>query len=374
MSNTQSQTFVNLSAGEPAPWFHQRSSGYHDYAFDSSAGRYIVMAFLGSSRSPNVLQASAAVAAHRRQFDDERASFFGVTTDPADETNGAFKEKLPGIRFFWDFDQLISRLYGAVAQNAGPDRAADYRQFWIVLDPMLRVIATFPIDQSAAAMNLLTALPHPDKHVGFEVQAPIMILPRVFEPEFCKTLIDAYDARGGDDSGVMREIDGKTVQVINADFKRRKDFIVQDQEMIKEVQKRIHRRVAPEIAKAYCFKASRMERYLVGCYAAEDGGHFRPHRDNTTKGTAHRCFAVSINLNDDFDGGELSFPEFGRRQFKAPPGAALIFPGALLHAVSKVTRGRRYAFLPFVYDDAAAKLREANAKFMEGSTYKVMQA
>jgi len=33
---------------------------------------------------------------------------------------------------------------------------------------------------------------------------------------------------------------------------------------------------------------------------------------------------------------------------------------ALLHAVSPVTRGRRYAFLPFLYDDEAAKIREAN--------------
>jgi hypothetical protein len=29
-----------------------------------------------------------------------------------------------------------------------------------------------------------------------------------------------------------------------------------------------------------------------------------------------------------------------------------------------VTRGRRYAFLPFLYDEAAARLREENAKFL----------
>jgi predicted 2-oxoglutarate/Fe(II)-dependent dioxygenase YbiX len=32
----------------------------------------------------------------------------------------------------------------------------------------------------------------------------------------------------------------------------------------------------------------------------------------------------------------------------------------MLHAVSPVTKGRRFAFLPFLYDDAAARLREAN--------------
>ena len=107
-----------------------------------------------------------------------------------------------------------------------------------------------------------------------------------------------------------------------------------------------------------------MERYIVPCYAAEDGGHFHAHRDNTTKGTAHRRFAVSINLNDDFDGGEVSFPEYGRRSFKPALGGTVVFSCSLLHAVSKVTRGRRYAFLPFLYDEPAAKLREANNEFL----------
>jgi hypothetical protein len=29
-----------------------------------------------------------------------------------------------------------------------------------------------------------------------------------------------------------------------------------------------------------------------------------------------------------------------------------------------VTKGRRYAFLPFLYDDAAAAIREANNRFL----------
>jgi predicted 2-oxoglutarate/Fe(II)-dependent dioxygenase YbiX len=58
------------------------------------------------------------------------------------------------------------------------------------------------------------------------------------------------------------------------------------------------------------------------------------------------------------------FPEYGPRSFKPPPGGAVVFSCALLHAVSRVTNGRRYAFLPFLYDDEAAKIREANNKFL----------
>lgn len=90
-----------------------------------------------------------------------------------------------------------------------------------------------------------------------------------------------------------------------------------------------------------------------------------PHRDNTTRGTAHRRFALSVNLNDDFEGGELVFPEYGPRSYKPPTGADGVFSCSLLHRVKPMQRGRRYAFLPFFYDDAAAAVREANAPFLE---------
>jgi predicted 2-oxoglutarate/Fe(II)-dependent dioxygenase YbiX len=62
----------------------------------------------------------------------------------------------------------------------------------------------------------------------------------------------------------------------------------------------------------------------------------------------------------------VSFPEYGRHSYKPPPGGAVVFSCSLLHAVSKVTEGRRYAFLPFLYDDAAAKIRQENQKFLQG--------
>ena len=162
----------------------------------------------------------------------------------------------------------------------------------------------------------------------------------------------------------MRDVDGKTTLVHDPWHKRRRDFVVEDANLIKVIQNRVLRRIKPEILKVHHFDTTRMERYLVACYRAEDSGHFRPHRDNTTKGTAHRRFAVSINLNDGFEGGDLSFPEFGPREFRPPAGGAVVFSCSLMHAVSPVTKGRRFAFLPFLYDEAAAKIRAANQHFL----------
>ena len=75
----------------------------------------------------------------------------------------------------------------------------------------------------------------------------------------------------------------------------------------------------------------------------------------------HRRLAITITLNPgEYEGGELTLPEFGSTLFRPPTGDALVFGCGLLHVVRPVTRGRRYAFLPFLYDEEAAALRERN--------------
>jgi predicted 2-oxoglutarate/Fe(II)-dependent dioxygenase YbiX len=103
-----------------------------------------------------------------------------------------------------------------------------------------------------------------------------------------------------------------------------------------------------------------MDRHIVACYDSAIGGHFYRHRDNVNAGAQHRRFAVTINLNSDYDGCDLVFPEFGRREYRAPAGGAVVFSCGALHQVTPVTRGRRYAFLAFLYGEADAALREAN--------------
>src|SRR5204863_501301 len=91
---------------------------------------------------------------------------------------------------------------------------------------------------------------------------------------------------------------------------------------------------------------TRTERLLVSCYDAGDGGVFHPHRDNTTQGTAHRRFACSINLNADFEGGDLRFAEYGPATYRPPPGGAVVFSCALMHEATQDARGMRWFFDP----------------------------
>ncbi len=370
------KSFVNLMRGDPAPRFQAATASNPQYIFDTAAGRYVVLCFFVSGGTPGAAAALQAVAAHRHRFDDERLCFFGVTVDPKDKDSGRVQPSLPGVRYFWDFDGNVSRSYGAVPREAVAGESVSARQFWVVLDPTLRVLEIVPFKPEGAdcaeLFACLDALPPPHLHAGPPLQAPVLVLPNVFEPAFCRRLIELHEADGGRPTGFMSEVAGKTVELTDPGRKRRRDFIVEDESVILAVQRRIKRRIVPEIARLFFFDATRIERYLVGCYTAEEGGHFAAHRDNTTRGTAHRRFAVSINLNDDFEGGEVSFPEYGPRGFKPPVGGAVVFSCSLMHAVSAVSRGRRYAFLPFLYDEAAARVRAANHQFLDPSlgTYK----
>ena len=358
---------ASVLPGDPAPSFIQRSGTNPSFVFDSIAGRYVLLCFLGRAADPQGRAAVAAMQALDDIFDDRMAAAFYVSNDPADEAEGRLRERIPGHRIFWDADLKVSRLYGVAPQ--AEDAPVRIARRWVLLNPTLRVRAVVPFRPDGSDIAEITAilrgLPPPERHAGFEITAPVLILPQVFEPELCTQLIAVYEADGGVESGFMRQVDGKTVPVHDHSHKRRRDCNLSDPALIAQLRGRFLRRVVPEIARVHQFKVTRMERFLVGCYTAEDGGHFRAHRDNTTSGTAHRRFAVSVNLNADFDGGEVSFPEYGARGYKPPPGGAVVFSCSLLHAVSRVTRGRRYAFLPFLYDEEAARIRQENNRFLD---------
>src|SRR5260221_159225 len=70
--------YVNLLRGDPAPWFNQRTSSNPRYAFDTTAGRYLVLCFYVSAGDPRGRAAIEAALARRNLFDDESFCFFGV--------------------------------------------------------------------------------------------------------------------------------------------------------------------------------------------------------------------------------------------------------------------------------------------------------
>ncbi|MDB5417455.1 MAG: hypothetical protein JWP50_874, partial [Phenylobacterium sp.] len=256
-----------LSPGEPAPWFKAPTPSNPEYHFDTVAGRYVLLAFLPLEAGPRGA-ALKALAAHQALFDDVSASAFVVVRD-AQTAAGA--RDVRGLRWFLDAGGAVSRLFGALSE----DGAEQF--FWLVLDPTLRVLASAPIEEAEATFRYLAHLPPPAEHAGAGVGAPVLVAPRIFEPELCRTLIALHETQGPQFTGVMRDEGEVTVAVMD-ELKKRRDVLVEDPDLRAQIRERLERRLFPLIARAFAFETTQIERYLVSCYDAADGGVFHAHR------------------------------------------------------------------------------------------------
>src|SRR6185369_4279679 len=110
------------------------------YAFDTVGGRIVLLLFFGSAAVPPAREALAKVARQRALFDDDKACFFGISTDPSDAAEDRIRQSLPGLRFFVDDRRVVSGLYGAAAEDG------TYRPHWLLLDRSLRVVGRFALE------------------------------------------------------------------------------------------------------------------------------------------------------------------------------------------------------------------------------------
>ncbi|MEO8557540.1 MAG: 2OG-Fe(II) oxygenase [Rhodospirillales bacterium] len=360
-----------LLPGDAAPWFVVRSVKNPRFHFDTTAGRYLLLYFAGSLASESGKAVERALLAQAPLFNGVGAAVFLISADPADEQSG--RQQKAGIKYFWDFGRDVARLYGL----ADEQMPLGVRPALLLIDRDLRILTIKALSENALAdaetfIDMLRRQPPAQLPSLAMRQAPVLVVERIFEPTFCRMLIDVYNTQGSVDSGYMQQVDGRTVGVIDYGHKRRQDCVLTDDKLIDQCRTRITRRLAPEIKKAFQFEVTRIERFLVAGYDAKIGGYFRSHRDNTTSGTAHRRFAVTINLNaEEYEGGDLRFPEYGPQYYRAPTGGAVVFSCSLLHEALPVTRGVRYAYLPFLYDEEGARIREQNAKLIDSRTMKL---
>ena len=220
----------------------------------------------------------------------------------------------------------------------------------IVLDPNQRVAACFDsraVAAAAEAMAATAAAVRSDGGAGQLVStpmAPVLVLPRVFEPEFCTQVIRLWEKGDHKDSGVSSRYGNVNV----AHLKRTEDYTVVEPMMQKQISDRLAYRIGPELIKVFAFdRAFSFDSHVVLSYSVEGGHFFGAHRDNGAPTTADRAFAVSLNLNDDFEGGALVFPEYAGLQVSPPKGAAAVFSCSLLHQALPVTRGRRFVLTTF---------------------------
>ena len=187
--------------------------------------------------------------------------------------------------------------------------------------------------------------------------APVLIIPNVASPSFCRALIDHFEA-SPHAAGVMASFNdaGAYAKLDESKKKRRDTELTPDSPLHGEVLSLFVQRVIPEIRRAFQTDMAYADRILIARYD-DTGGYFKRHRDNAAPHTAFREFAISLNLNtDEYEGGELMFPEYDDHRYNPPAGGAIVFSASLLHEAAPVTRGQRYVLLSF-FGSAAAQAK-----------------
>ena len=244
--------------------------------------------------------------------------------------------------------RLVAALLTQAGVSFGPGSAM--RQRVVVLDPNQRVATTFDTRALLAATESIGSVADSVRsNAGADqvvrcAMAPVLVLPRIFEPDFCAQVIRLWHKGDHKDTGVSSRYGNVGV----LELKRTEDYVVDEPMMQKAISDRLAWRIGPELIKVFAFdREFSFDAHVVLSYSAEGQHFFGAHRDNGAPTTADRAFAVSLNLNDDFEGGELVFPEYAGVKVSPPAGAAAVFSCSVLHRALPVTRGRRFVLTTF---------------------------
>ncbi|WP_158817906.1 2OG-Fe(II) oxygenase [Methylocapsa sp. S129] len=243
----------------------------------------------------------------------------------------------------------------------------------VVTDRNVRVLAAIDGDGekaiAEAALACVAAAPAEAPRDVF-MPAPVLLIPNIFSPDFCRALIDHFEG-SVHTTGGMASIDkrGHAIHKIDESKKKREDYILPpDNPLGERVLEALSLICLPEMKKAFQCDISHIDRIIIARYD-DTGGYFRRHRDNSSPSVAFRQFALSLNLNsEEYEGGYLLFPEYNAHRYKPERGAGVIFSASLLHEATPVIKGRRYTLLTFLHNAEGEARRLALMRWPNGET------
>ena len=165
---------------------------------------------------------------------------------------------------------------------------------------------------------------------------PILIIPQALTNQLCMDLVE---------KGYSCE---RQRFIYNSSHKSRQHIVCDDEEC-RKIDRIFLKSVIPEVEKVFCCEINQREPYKICSYDADSRGFLSDHRDSDPPYT-HRRLGMSVTLNDDFQGGELLFPEYRRLTEITPSKSAIVFSGQLMHSVSPVTQGMRWSLVTFLFN------------------------
>ena len=164
-----------------------------------------------------------------------------------------------------------------------------------------------------------------------KLNVPYLIIENVLDDHLLNSILDFYDK-------------SKNKELHNTNAKNRL-HVHPDSKLEILIDNKLSRSLFPEIKKIYDFDVEYREIYKICSYDSNTNGRFAEHRD-TPFPNQHRKYALSLILNNNYEGGELYLPEYNE-YIKPKANSAIVFPGICSHQVMPITNGSRKTIISF---------------------------
>ncbi len=322
-------------------------------ADDHLSGHSLLLAFLNGASEETATELLRAIAGKREALEAADCTVIAINADSDAAVNRRIRD---AVRFPWpvacDSTGAIFASYGLHKENGAENRL-------VLLTPLRQIRVWFdsPIDNEQTLETIMEVLN--EEQTSEELRwapphAPVLLVPNVLSPEECGKLVESFETgapfmirppRPGEIAGDYK------IPVYEHDRQDRVDQIIKDPAIVKLLDERLFGRVTPMMKKAFAFEVTRREDLHIARYVGKRGGHEMGHRDNTSPATAYRRFALSMSLNEDYEGGGVVFKEFSPKPYRAPAGTAMVFSSSLLHEVQETTSGTRYNLISHFFNE-----------------------
>ncbi len=326
---------------------------------DFISGKHLILIFLNNVESEINLKILKYFSEKYAEIDQRNTTIIAVAANSNAQENRKLKLK---ANFIWP---ILGDASGSIFASYGLHKLHGQAYRSILLTPLRQIRTWFDehenVNQSIEVMfKMIDNHPAAENNRWATPFAPVLQIPNVLSPTECAQVIKTFETgcpffvrppHPNEHAGTFK------VPVYEHNRQDRVDSMVKDKNLMELLDQRIWGSVIPMIQKSFAFTATRREMLHIARYVGDRNGVDMGHRDNTAPAGAHRRFALSLNLNDEFEGGEIHFKEFSQYGYKSAAGSALVFSSSLLHEVSEITSGTRYVLISNLFNDEAVGKR-----------------
>lgn len=325
---------------------------------DHLSGKHLILVFLNSKDNDVNIEVLKSFAKRQQDLDNTDTTVLAFSASSHARENAKIKQQ---ANFVWPITGDSS---GVAFASYGVHKYHEQANRIVLLTPLRQIRCWFDApsntdDSLEGIIEMIKNHPTSEDNRWNTPFAPVLQIPNVLSPEECDRVIASFESNTPFLVRPPRQNELNSsykVPVYEHDRQDRIDQIVKDKNLLELLDSRIFSRVTPMINKAFAFNVTRREELHIARYTGERGGIQMGHRDNNHPAGAHRRFAFSMALNNDYEGGELCFKEFSQHGYKSPKGSVLVFSSSLLHEVLEITQGTRYNLVTNLFnDDSFAK-------------------